>query len=185
MPAGFGLSINATKRFDDHVALGARLAPLRERGVLVVASGNVVHNLGVIDWSQPEAGFDWNRRFDDAAADVMKTSPAEAAGLADHSDYLLAAPAPDHFIPLLYVAGLAAASGETAHTLVDGYAMGALSMSSYAVGCDTLEARGGAVRAAPSIIQPALEDALGGCCSLAQRRSSAGSGWNWATRGRA
>src|SRR4051812_2219222 len=64
------LSINATKRFDDHVALGAQLAPLRERGVLVVASGNVVHNLGAIDWSQPDAGFDWNRRFDDAAADV-------------------------------------------------------------------------------------------------------------------
>ena len=71
-----------------------------------------------------------------------ETSPAEAAGLADHSDYPLAAPAPDHFIPLLYVAGLAAASGETAHTLVDGYAMGSLSMVSYAVGCDTLELNG-------------------------------------------
>jgi 4,5-DOPA dioxygenase extradiol len=138
------LSINATKRFDDHVALGARLAPLRERGVLVVASGNVVHNLRAIDWSEPEAGFDWNRRFDDSVADVMTTSPADAARLADHSDYDLAAPTPDHFIPLLYVAGLAAASGETAHTLVDGYAMGSLSMVSYAVGCDTLEPRGGA-----------------------------------------
>jgi 4,5-DOPA dioxygenase extradiol len=138
------LSINATKRFDDHVALGAQLAPLRERGVLVVASGNVVHNLRAIDWSQPEAAFDWNRRFDDAAAEVMTASPGGAAGLVDHPDYRRAAPTPDHFIPLLYVAGLAAAAGETAHVVVDGYAMGSLSMVSYAVGCGTLEPEGGA-----------------------------------------
>ena len=137
------LAINATKSFDDHVALGARLAPLRERGVLVAASGNVVHNLRAIDWSQPEAAFDWNRRFDDDAAEVMTASPADAAGLVDHPDYRLAAPTPDHFIPLLYVAGLAAAGDETAHVLVDGYAMGSLSMVSYALGCDRLEPQGG------------------------------------------
>ena len=138
------LAINATKPFDDHVALGAQLAPLRERGVLVAASGNVVHNLRAIDSSQPEAAFDWNRRFDDDAAEVMTASPADAAGLVDHPDYRLAAPTPDHLVPLLYVAGLAAAGGETAHVLVDGYAMGSLSMVSYALGCDTLQPQGGA-----------------------------------------
>lgn len=61
------LSINADKDFDYHLELGARLAPLRERGVLIVASGNVVHNLGGLDWKRPDEGFDWARRFDEDA----------------------------------------------------------------------------------------------------------------------
>ena len=140
------LSINATKSFQDHVDLGAQLAPLRERGVLIVASGNAVHNLTRIDWSQPDAAFDWNRRFDDDVAEVMTTAPAELAGVETHADFAMAHPTPDHFIPLLTIAGLAAASGETAHVLVDGYAMGSLSMVSYALGRDELEpeGRGGA-----------------------------------------
>src|SRR5207248_7493314 len=65
------LSINAMKPFDYHMEVGAKLAPLRERGVLILGSGNVVHNLGRIDWRQPADGFDWAHRFDDAARDLM------------------------------------------------------------------------------------------------------------------
>ena len=136
------LSINAVKPFDDHLALGAALAPLREQGVLIVASGNVVHNLRRIDWSQPDAGFDWARSFDDAAAEVMTGAPADLARLERHDDFALAAPTPDHFIPLLYLAGLASAAGQGAHVLVDGYAMGSLSMVSYTLGCHDLAPEG-------------------------------------------
>ena len=136
------LSINASQPFDYHLELGAQLAPLRDQGVLIVGSGNVVHNLGRIDWSQPDAGFDWARRFDDAAASIMTSAPAELATLREHADYSAAVPTPDHFIPLLYLAGLASAAGETAHVLVDGYAMGSLSMTTYTLGCHDLEPDG-------------------------------------------
>ncbi len=125
------LSIDATKPFDHHLALGARLAPLREQGVLILGSGNVVHNLRLLDGGLEHEGFDWAHRFDDAARAVMTGDPAKAPGLAAHADFRPSAPTPEHFIPLLYVAGLATAAGTAAHTLIDGYALGSLSMTSY------------------------------------------------------
>jgi 4,5-DOPA dioxygenase extradiol len=134
------LSVNAYKPMDYHVDLGAKLAPLRDSGVLVVASGNVVHNLAGVDMAQPDGGFDWAQRFDRDAAEKLFTDPADLARLDAHRDYDLAVPTPDHFIPLLYLAGLAAADGPRAaadtRLLVDGCAYGSLSMSAYTLGLD-------------------------------------------------
>ena len=125
------LSINANKPLDYHLELGAKLSPLRERGVLVVASGNVVHNLRGVDWAMTDGGYDWAQRFDEDAKALILESPTEAATLDAHRDYATAVPTPDHFIPLLYLAGLADAGGGGAEVLVDGYAYGSLSMTAY------------------------------------------------------
>ena len=125
------LSIDASKPFEYHVALGAQLAELRQHGVLIVGSGNVVHNLGILQWDQPDAGFDWARDFNETARRLMTQDPGEITRLRDHHAFRLAVPTPDHFIPLLYLAGLASAAGQGAEVLVDGYAMGSLSMTSY------------------------------------------------------
>jgi 4,5-DOPA dioxygenase extradiol len=132
------LSINADKPFDYHLELGRKLAPLRDSGVLVVGSGNVVHNLRALEWSQPELGFDWAQRFDEAARGVLTERPADAPRLREHSDYARSAPTPDHFIPLLYIAGLAASANRPLDLLVDGYAFGSLSMATYTLDAQCL-----------------------------------------------
>jgi 4,5-DOPA dioxygenase extradiol len=128
------LSVNALEDADYHLRLGAALAPLREDGVLVIGSGNVVHDLAGASRAAPEAGFDWARRFDDAVRELVLTDPAAVARLDGHPDFRRAVPTPDHFLPLLYVAGLAGAAGTPAEVLVDGHAYGSVSMASYTVG---------------------------------------------------
>ena len=129
------LSINALKPLEYHVELGARLAPLRNEGVMIVASGNVVHNLRRIDWKRPDAGFDWAKRFDDAVIRQLADSPEDILRVAEHPDYQLAVPTPDHFIPLLYLAGVAT-EGRKAEPLVQGFSFGSISMTCYGVGID-------------------------------------------------
>ena len=130
------LSINALKPLAYHLDLGARLAPLRDQGVMILGSGNVVHNLGRIKWDQPDSASDWAERFDDAATDLLAQSPGDVLKLLDHPDYDLAVPTPDHFIPLLYIAGLAVAAGKPLDELVRGYALGSLSMSCFGLDAD-------------------------------------------------
>ncbi len=128
------LSIDATQPLEYHLGLAARLAPLRDAGVLVLGSGNVVHNLRLVDWGSVEHGTDWAHRFDDAARELLVHRPGDVLELSRHPDFALAVPTTDHFIPMLYLAGLAAAAGEGCATLVDGCTMGSISMSAYAHG---------------------------------------------------
>ena len=129
------LSINALKPLEYHVELGSKLAPLRDQGVLIVASGNVVHNLRQVQWRRPDAVFDWAERFDETVIRQLEDSPADILSVSDHPDYQLAVPTPDHFIPLLYLAGLAAKGGKV-EPLVRGYTYGSISMTCYGVGVD-------------------------------------------------
>jgi 4,5-DOPA dioxygenase extradiol len=148
------LSINADKDFDYHIELGAKLAPLRDSGVLIIGSGNVVHNLAGVNRNMPDAGFDWAQRFDTDARQTMVDDPLNVARLDAHRDFRYAVPTPDHFLPLLYVAGLASVGRETADVLVDGYAYGSLSMTAYSLGlpAGTVSATGGAAAALPEYL---------------------------------
>lgn len=132
------LSIDATTPLEDHLDLGRRLAPLRDAGVMILGSGNVVHHLGRVDWSKPDEGFDWAYRFDDTARELMTSDPGRILSLRDHPDWSAAVPTTEHFIPLLYLAGLAEAAGEGVSTLVDGCSLGSLSMISYGLGVDRM-----------------------------------------------
>jgi len=128
------LSLNAFKDLDHHLDIGRRLAPLREQGVLIVGSGNIVHNLRMVDFAQPDAGFDWAHRFDDAAQAMLTDTPTEVLTLDAHPDFRRAVPTPDHFLPMLYIAGLA--GDEALSPLVKGYAAGSLSMTAYTLGLE-------------------------------------------------
>lgn len=103
------LSIDATQPPSFHYELGKRLLPLREEGVFIIGSGNVVHNLTAYGWGNHDLRpFDWARRFEDHVRDSLRTSDDTA--LIDYQsfgpDAHLSVPTPDHYLPLLYVLGL-------------------------------------------------------------------------------
>ncbi len=127
------LAIDATKPLDEHVELGRRLAPLLADDIMIVASGNIVHNLRAIAWHADNEGYDWAQRFDAQARELLEDDPTALGRLQDDADYALCAPTPDHFVPLAYLAGLADARGQRPAVLVEGCTMGSLSMTAYVV----------------------------------------------------
>ncbi len=150
------LSIHADAPLSYHLELGARLAPLRERGVFILGSGNVVHNLRRIDWSYGDRGFDWNERFDAHVRSVMTSDPAALAAVESHPDYRLAVPTAEHFLPLAYFAGLCSAAGEAAQPFAEGRTLGSLSMTSYLLGMQppVAGARSADVQSLPPRVPP-------------------------------
>lgn len=127
------LSINGAKPPEWHLEVGRKLAPLREEGVFIVASGNVVHNLRRIDFQRPDFAYDWALRFDGAVKEIMTSEPARLAEAERHPDYALAVPTPDHFLPLYYIAGLADAARKSARAFSEGSTLGSISMTGYVV----------------------------------------------------
>lgn len=144
------LSLNAFKDFDHHLELGRKLGALRDHGVLIIGSGNIVHNLRAVDYRQHDSGYDWAIRFDEVAREMLQSTPTEVTTLDGHPDFGKAVPTPDHYLPLLYIAGLA--DKEPLNVLVKGHAAGSISMAAYTLGqaCDTAATAG----AGPSAILP-------------------------------
>jgi 4,5-DOPA dioxygenase extradiol len=134
------LSIHAGEDIGYHIELGKRLAPLRDSDILIVASGNVVHNLRRLDRQFSERAFDWADDFDQQVKLIMTERPDDLSSIANHPAYALAVPTPEHFLPLAYLAGLADADAHPAKVLVDGGVMGALTMTSYVLGHDPVVA---------------------------------------------
>jgi 4,5-DOPA dioxygenase extradiol len=130
------LSIDETQPPDFHYEVGKRLAPLRDEGVLVVGSGNIVHNLHAYAWGRHAADpFDWAVRFEQQARALLVAG--EHAPLVDYEtlgrDAVLSIPTPDHYLPLLYVIG-AQQPGEAVTFPVEGVDGGSVSMLAVQVG---------------------------------------------------
>lgn len=130
------LSIDESRPASFHFDVGRKLAPLRDEGVLIVGSGNIVHNLHAYAWGQHTRDpYDWATRFEGAARGHMLAG--EFSPLVNYEtlgkDALLSIPTPDHYLPLLYVLGCHQ-HGESIHFPVEGVDGGSISMLSVQVG---------------------------------------------------
>jgi 4,5-DOPA dioxygenase extradiol len=130
------LSIDETRPAQFHYELGRKLGPLRDEGVVLLGSGNVVHNLHAYAWGRhPVEPFDWAVRFEQSLrASLEAGAHAKVVGFeAQGRDARLAAPTPEHFLPLLYVIG-AGRDGDPVSFPVEGVDGGSVSMLSVRVG---------------------------------------------------
>jgi 4,5-DOPA dioxygenase extradiol len=130
------LSIDEAKPAAFHFDVGRRLAPLREEGILIIGSGNLVHNLHAYAWGRhaPDP-YDWAIRFEDRARELMLAGDSKP--LIDYEtlgrEALLSIPTPDHYLPMLYVLG-ARQTGDAITFPVEGVDGGSISMLTVQVG---------------------------------------------------
>jgi len=104
----FQLSLDARRGFKEHLQLGQEIKKLRERGVLVLGSGNIVHNLGRVDWESPHEAYDWAVEFDAKVRTAVDAHDADALASPQRwGENLLATahPTVEHYLPLLYCIG--------------------------------------------------------------------------------
>jgi 4,5-DOPA dioxygenase extradiol len=130
------LSIDESRPASFHFEIGRRLAPLRSEGILILGSGNLVHNLHAYAWGRhlPEP-YDWAVRFERKARQLMLAGEFEPLVAYETlgPDALLSIPTPDHYLPLLYVLG-ARQAGESITFPIEGVDGGSISMLAVEVG---------------------------------------------------
>jgi len=130
------LSIDETQEARWHYALAKKLAPLREENVLIVGSGNLIHNLHTYAWGRHNVEpFDWALRFEETARALMLRGDHEP--LIDYEslgkDARLSAPTPDHYLPLLYILAQQR-EGDQVEFPVEGFDGGSISMTTVRIG---------------------------------------------------
>lgn len=128
----FQISIDADAPPAAHYKIGKELRALREQGVLLFGTGNIVHNLRLVDWNKENEGFDWAYEFDEYIYEniLNKNNDNILKFNEIGNSAKLAVPTPDHFYPLLYVLG---ASNEDDKISVYNKSceLGSLTMTSY------------------------------------------------------
>ena len=127
------LSLDMTQDAATHFSIGQKLARLRDEGVMIIGSGNIVHNLARMD--QRSSGYDWALRFNAAMRSAILAGQFERV-LNYHSlgtDAALSVPTSEHFLPLLYVLGTRLAN-EPIEIVAEGMELGAISMMSVIIG---------------------------------------------------
>lgn len=130
------LSMDENQPAQFHYDLGRRIGSLRDEGVLVIGSGNIVHNLHSYAWGrQPVEPFDWTVRFEKQARELLLSHDHEP--LIDYEslgrDAMLAVPTPDHYLPLLYIIA-SQEDGEQVSFPVQGVDGGSISMLTVQIG---------------------------------------------------
>ncbi len=125
----YQLSIDYTKDMDQHYELASMLKVLRKKGVLIIGSGNITHNLGRIDWNIEAKPFDWAMEFDDKIkTNILSDNHSEIINYEKWGNIAkLSHPSNDHYIPLLYSAGLKEKE-DTIEFVYEGFHHGSLSM---------------------------------------------------------
>ncbi|MDY4322834.1 4,5-DOPA dioxygenase extradiol [Pectobacterium brasiliense] len=129
------LSVDGTQPAAYHYELGRKLAALRDEGFMIVASGNVVHNLRMVKWDGDAKPYPWAISFNQFVRDNLTYQGDDhpLVNFMQHEGAALSNPTPDHYFPLLYVLG--SWNGKEAIGIpVDGLEMGSLSMLSVQVG---------------------------------------------------
>ena len=132
----FEMSIDFEKSPAFHYNLGRELGKLREKGVLILGSGNIVHNLRLLDWNNAYGKpFDWAQDFDLFVKNSIDKRDFQP--LVEYEKYgkaaMLSVPSNDHYLPMLYTLGLANAN-EPIKYIYEGYEFGSLSMRCFQIG---------------------------------------------------
>ena len=117
-----------------HWQFGEKLGALRDEGVLLLGSGNVVHNLRLARFANGAAPFAWNVSFDrHVRASLERRDAAALCDYASREDGRLSVPTPEHYLPLLYPAATRR-DDDALTTIVDGYEAGSISMFAFSIG---------------------------------------------------